>query len=335
MSSSSSRTVRVVCVILTLVCMIAGGWAGITLSALSITAKPQQFRSLAKLVAGRPMQDSSYLLWKEHLQDFYGTIIETLESPEMLRKARERVHALNPDLKDADVSIVVRQTKGSAIFNILATGSEPRYTQIFLNALLDEFIAFRQIIREQVQGKVLSVFLQELVNKQKTMEEAQKAMVTATSAAETILAKTELERLKERLKALSNERDDLRMARKGTPADAAAKTERMSLLDEEIRRISSEIIAPEAAAAKLEAATERYQTARTVYEQMFIRAETFQMMMAPCIEYAAIQERATAAAESVEDWKNANDHRWRRRCRSRTDRRPARELLHLDAAPLE
>jgi capsular polysaccharide biosynthesis protein len=111
------------------------------------------------------------LQWQEQLSDFYGTIIETIESAEMIRKARERVHALHPDLKDSDVEIRVAQTKGSAIFNILATGSEPKYTQIFLNSLLDEFIAFRQSIREQAQGKVLSTFLQEVVNKQKVMEE--------------------------------------------------------------------------------------------------------------------------------------------------------------------
>ncbi len=144
---------------------------GVCVQALTITGKPQIFRSLAKLVAGGRMVANGDLQWQEQLQDFYGTIIETIESAEMIRKARERVHALHPDLKDSDVEIRVAQTKGSAIFNILATGSEPKYTQIFLNALLDEFISFRQSIREQAQGKVLSTFLQEVVNKQKVMEE--------------------------------------------------------------------------------------------------------------------------------------------------------------------
>jgi succinoglycan biosynthesis transport protein ExoP len=144
---------------------------GVCVQALTITGKPQIFRSLAKLVAGGRMVANGDLQWQEQLQDFYGTIIETIESAEMIRKARERVHALHPDLKDSDVEIRVAQTKGSAIFNILATGSEPKYTQIFLNSLLDEFIAFRQSIREQAQGKVLSTFLQEVVNKQKVMEE--------------------------------------------------------------------------------------------------------------------------------------------------------------------
>ncbi|MBL9134127.1 MAG: hypothetical protein JNG86_23135, partial [Verrucomicrobiaceae bacterium] len=162
---------------------------GVCVQALTITGKPQVFRSLAKLVAGGKMVIGNEVNWQEQLQDFYGTIIETIESAEMIRKARERVHALHPDLKDSDVEIRVAQTKGSAIFNILATGSEPKYTQIFLNALLDEFIAFRQSIREQAQGKVLSTFLQEVVNKQKIMEEKNEAF-TKFCAANNILTIT-------------------------------------------------------------------------------------------------------------------------------------------------
>lgn len=144
---------------------------GVCVQALRITGRPQEFRSLAKLVAGGRMVQNGDFSWVEQLQDFYGTIIETVESAEMKRRALERVRALNPDLKDSDVEIRVAQTKGSAIFNILATGSEPKYTKIFLDALLDEFISFRQSIREQAQGKVLQQFLQEVVSKQKIMEE--------------------------------------------------------------------------------------------------------------------------------------------------------------------
>lgn len=144
---------------------------GVCVQALRITGRPQEFRSLAKLVAGGSLSFDSSVTWREQQQDFYGTIIETVESAEMKRRALERVRALNPDVKDSDVEIRVAQTKGSAIFNILATGSEPKYTRIFLDALLDEFIAFRQSIREQAQGKVLQQFLQEVVTKQKIMED--------------------------------------------------------------------------------------------------------------------------------------------------------------------
>jgi succinoglycan biosynthesis transport protein ExoP len=155
---------------------------GVCVQALRITGRPQEFRSLAKLVAGGQMVFNDNVTWREQQADFYGTIIETVESAEMKRRALERVRALNPDMKDSDVEIRVAQTKGSAIFNILATGSEPKYTKIFLDALLDEFIAFRQAIREQAQGKVLQQFLQEVVSKQKVMEDSMERLAKFRTA---------------------------------------------------------------------------------------------------------------------------------------------------------
>jgi succinoglycan biosynthesis transport protein ExoP len=159
---------------------------GVCVQALRITGRPQEFRSLAKLVAGGQLAFNDSVTWREQQQDFYGTIIETVESAEMKHRALDRVRALNPDVKDSDVEIRVAQTKGSAIFNILATGSEPKYTRIFLDALLDEFIGFRQNIREQAQGKVLQQFLQEVVTKQKVMEDSLESL-TKFKAANNIL----------------------------------------------------------------------------------------------------------------------------------------------------
>ena len=162
---------------------------GVCVQALRITGRPQEFRSLAKLVAGGQMVLDTSVSWREQQADFYGTIIETVESAEMKRRALERVRALNPDVKDSDVEIRVAQTKGSAIFNILATGSEPKYTRIFLDALLDEFISFRQSIREQAQGKVIQQFLSEVVTKQKFQDESLENL-TKFKAANNILTIT-------------------------------------------------------------------------------------------------------------------------------------------------
>ncbi len=188
---STSRILPRLIIILGLA--VLGASVGVCLQALRITGRPQEFRSLAKLVAGGPAvtgaaKEPSFD-WRDRIDDFYDTIIETLESAEMKRRALERVRALNPDLKDSDVEIRVAQTKGSTIFNILATGTEPKYTKIFLDALLDEFIAFRQAIREQSQGKELQQVLQELVAKQKFMEEASAQLEQARHKVESVDAK--------------------------------------------------------------------------------------------------------------------------------------------------
>lgn len=157
-------------VILILGFTLAGATVGILFQARRITANPQEFRSLAKLVAGgQTLSDGSAIGYEQHA-DFYGTIIETLESAGMKRRALERVRALNPDLKDADVDIRVAQTKGSAIVNVLASGRDPKYTRIFLDALLDEFIAFRQNIREQSGGKALQEFREKLLESAESLQ---------------------------------------------------------------------------------------------------------------------------------------------------------------------
>jgi len=136
--------------------------------------QPPQYISLAKLVAGGRMVSASAggPQYQEYLSDFYGTIIETLESSEMRKHANERVHALNPDLKACDVAIQVTQKKGSAIFNVSAIGSDPKYTRVFLDALLDEFRAFREQIREQQRNKALNALAEDVTKRETSMKEA-------------------------------------------------------------------------------------------------------------------------------------------------------------------
>ena len=146
---------------------------GVCFQALRVTGKPIEFKSGAKLVAGgRVVDQSGPAVWQEQLQDFYGTIIETLEGGSLKSKALTRMRTLYPDLKESDVSIRVLQNKGSAIFNVVATGREGDYTQKFLNALVDEFISQRAQVREQALGKVLTSFADGVLRREKQYQEA-------------------------------------------------------------------------------------------------------------------------------------------------------------------
>ena len=283
-----------------------GASIGVTLQALRITGKPQEFRSLARLVAGGQML-SNTILWREQQADFYGTIIETLESAEMKRRAWERVKALNPDLKDSDVEIRVAQTKGSAIFNIIATGSEPKYTRIFLDALLDEFISFRQSIREQAQSKVVHEFFQDVFTRQKSMEDAAEKLEKARArGVDTLSVRSDLERLVVRLNAQRNQRDDLRFKIKVIKADEAARAPlqtQLEAIESEINDIEKGLARRESDLAELKTFQEKHDTNKLVYEKLFKEVEKLQAVFNSAPDYLAIQERATPASENVEDWK--------------------------------
>ena len=301
---SSSRILPRLIIILG--CAFIGASIGTALQALRMTKKPQEFRSQAKLVAGGQLVSNDSVSWREQQEDFYGTIIETIESAEMSRRALERVRALNPDLKDCDVAIRVTRTKGSAIFNILATGSEPKYTKIFLDALLDEFISFRQSIREQAQGKVLQQFLQEVVSKQKTMEDSLAKFAKARAGGgDTLSVRSDLERLVPRLNNQRNQRDDLRLKIKSMKDDDAARAPLQTQLEaaeSEIQDIEKDLARWEASLAELKTLQEKYAANKLAYEKQFNEVEKLQGVFDCSADYVAIQERATAASENVEDW---------------------------------
>lgn len=53
----------------------------------------------------------------------------------------KRLQTLHPEFKTRHVQVRVAQTKGAAIFHVLATGPEPAYTRVFLDTLIDAFMA--------------------------------------------------------------------------------------------------------------------------------------------------------------------------------------------------
>ncbi|HYF37749.1 MAG TPA: polysaccharide biosynthesis tyrosine autokinase [Prosthecobacter sp.] len=141
---------------------------GVCVAALVINSKPREYKSGAKLVAGGRVvaqDNSNNVSWQEQLVDFYGTIIETLQSEHMQREAMNRVHLIHPDVKECDVKIRVNQTKGSAIFHVSAVGAEPVFTRIFLDSLIDVFMDFRQKIRGQGLDRALDTFTTNVVRR--------------------------------------------------------------------------------------------------------------------------------------------------------------------------
>lgn len=184
---------------------------GVCVQALRITGKPVEYKSIAKLVAGgRVVDPSSPVLWQEQLQDFYGTIMETIQSKPLAKRAADRTRTLYPDLKEAEVEISVLQNRGSAIFNVIASGPDKEYTQKFLNSLIDEFISQRTMVREQALGKVLTSFADGVLRRQKAFEEASEKLETFRKQNDIITLTSGHNVASSTLTRLNGERDNLK-----------------------------------------------------------------------------------------------------------------------------
>lgn len=146
--------------------------------ALRITGKATQYYALGRIVAGVKVSvheggRGGETIENTMQQDFYGTQIEILESGALRARALERIRSLHPELKEIDVEVRVTQTKGSAILNVAAVGEEPKYTRLYLDALLDEYIAFRKEMIDKSVGTAMNKVIEEVLVKERQFKEAQ------------------------------------------------------------------------------------------------------------------------------------------------------------------
>ena len=130
-------------------CILVSVSLGVYLQASKSLDEPMKFCTNAKLVTAHGFAPEKR---SQILDDplFFNTVISIIESEELRRRALDRVRALHPDLKEVVVQIEVIQPRDTAFLNLTATGPEPKYTKIFLNSLIDEFITVRQEMREKM-----------------------------------------------------------------------------------------------------------------------------------------------------------------------------------------
>lgn len=285
---------------------VAGVVLGVAVQAMRITGKPQQYISLAKLVAGGRLvhpgaAGATGFQYKEYLADFYGTIIETLESSEMRRRALDRVRALHPELKECDIYIEASQNKGSAIFSVRAFGSEPKYTRIILDALLDEFIAFRNQIREQQRNKALTSLAEDVVRREKGLKEKQDKLTNFEKENTSALLTGELNRLTQRALRLRDERDDLNRKKRDTPTAEGLEAQLASTL-EELTRVEKEIEPLTAKVAIHDGLTKDYQEAKRGYDEILDLVRRFTVSDDMMSDHVTIMERASGAVEDLQEW---------------------------------
>jgi hypothetical protein len=83
----------------------------------------------------------------EEVAEFYAMQIEIMQSDEMQRLAAARLSAAHPEWPVQPVRISAVWEGGTTFCLLTASGTEPRYTRAFLDALMAEYIDFKEPMR--------------------------------------------------------------------------------------------------------------------------------------------------------------------------------------------
>lgn len=147
---------------------------GLAFEGWVVLKKNTLFESSGRLTVGDQVQIEQGQKVVEDSNYYYGTQIELLQNPEIRQRAIQRLSLMAPELGGADeVSMTAVVVPRSSIFEISALGSQAETTRRFVDAVMEEFIAYK---REQVRDSTDATMMQvkeELAQLGRTREKAE------------------------------------------------------------------------------------------------------------------------------------------------------------------
>ncbi len=109
-------------------------------------------------------------VYSEELSNFYGTQSELMQSAQVRQRAAARVETQRPELQASAVSLSVSQQQGTSFFVLQAIGDKADYTQVYLDACMDEYIRFRRELQSVTHDTALTSITDEVLKLRKEVE---------------------------------------------------------------------------------------------------------------------------------------------------------------------
>jgi len=157
--------------LLTLALAIGGGLA-------YLEVRPSQYASTAQMWVRGKLRMGDVAQYTEDLQTFFGTQIELLQSDKMQERALTRLKSVNPGLtppQDQAGRIVlptirVTLTPKSTVFLLESQSTNGLYAQFFLDALMDEFLAYKKEVRAATSGDALASVSEQVYKQERELK---------------------------------------------------------------------------------------------------------------------------------------------------------------------
>src|SRR5207248_3173782 len=116
-------------------------------------------------------------VYSEDSVNFYGTQIQLMQSAEVRRSAEALVRSTHPEMQPVQVEITAVQRPRTSIFDLIAVGSTPDYTQAYLNAVMQKYLDFKKGMRENQGSTVTTAITEQLIQVEKDLRGAEDEMI--------------------------------------------------------------------------------------------------------------------------------------------------------------
>lgn len=146
---------------------------------------PPTFVSTASMWETEKLRLPEGELFSEDPENYLGTQTELIRSGRMRQLTLARLQAVMtngiPRDKDGNppgVKLAVRQAPKSSVFVVEASGSNPAYTQAYLDSLMNEYLEYKKNIRKVVSGDTLASISEQVLRLERDLKAEQDALAT-------------------------------------------------------------------------------------------------------------------------------------------------------------
>ena len=141
------------------------------------TIRADTYTSFAQLYTSGQVQLNVASIFDEESQTYFGTQIELFKSARLQGAAFDRIGFVLKPRQKSPVKLEVVQPMKTSILVLQATGSDPSLTQRFLQALIDEYLAYRKETRISSSEDVVLSLNDQLAKKEKELQIEQDKLV--------------------------------------------------------------------------------------------------------------------------------------------------------------
>jgi succinoglycan biosynthesis transport protein ExoP len=136
------------------------------------------YTSIGRMIVSIKLSIPEGSVYTEELNNFLGTQAALMQSQVVLNRAYARVAALLPDLPMQSVALKVTVLPKTTIFMLDGTGGDPRYTQAFVQACMDEYVNLKKDMRTQTTDTTIAGLTEEVLRLKKELLRSEDEMVS-------------------------------------------------------------------------------------------------------------------------------------------------------------
>ncbi len=138
---------------------------------------PPPALAVSRMLVGGKIRIPEGGLYAEEWQNFFGTQVELMQGEKIRRRTLDRLRRLKQTQNESPVKIEVTQIRKTTIFVLQASGKDATYTVNYLNALMDEYLAYRREVRSLSSDDTLASLTTQFLEQEKELKRQQEGML--------------------------------------------------------------------------------------------------------------------------------------------------------------